>query len=460
MEAHEYAIFAALLFFLIVLFFVIIFLFFQATKKITDITHQFILQKNSLILATEVEHMGIWSWHTQTDSLRWNNLMYEMYKIPHHTPLTFSGWKELFHPDDRERIEQFFQEVTQSSLALSIEFRIILNNGETRLIQTRAIFDHSSNIITGTHLDSTKKKQALDLLEFEKEKLKSIIAGANIGTWEWHVQKNEQEINERWADILGYTVAELSPVSIHTWKKFCHPDDLSKATELLEQHFSKKVDSYACDIRMKHKNGNWIWVHTRGKVAKWSSDNKPLHMFGTHQDITLRKQHEEKNYQQANYDPLTGLATRQLADARISLTMELAERSKKHVGFLFIDLNKFKAVNDQYGHDVGDSLLKEVARRIRSCIRKNDTASRIGGDEFIVVLAELHNKSNAQRVAKAIIHEMSKPTLINNIVINIGVSIGISAYPDDGMEKHELIKLADTAMYKIKKTGKSDYGLA
>jgi len=307
---------------------------------------------------------------------------------------------------------------------------------------------------------TSTKEPTTELLELEKERLNSIITGANVGTWEWQVQKGEEEINERWAEILGYTVAELSPVSIHTWEKFCHPDDLAKATELLQQHFDRKTDSYACDIRMKHKNGDWVWVHTRGKVAKWSPDNKPLHMFGTHQDITIRKQYEEKIYQQANYDPLTGLATRQLADARISLTMEMAKRDKTHVGFLFIDLNKFKSVNDQYGHEVGDVLLKEVARRIQSCIRQNDTAARIGGDEFIVILARLQSRENVQRVVNAIMHEMSMPILSNNISITVGISIGISAYPDDGEEKNVLIKLADNAMYKIKKTGKSGYGFA
>ncbi len=324
-------------------------------------------------------------------------------------------------------------------------------------------YQKTKKIIYITHelaRQNTSLTLATNLLELEKEKLNSIIAGANVGTWEWHVQKGEEEINERWAGILGYTVAEISPVSIHTWQKFCHPDDLLKATELLQQHFDRKLDSYACDIRMMHKNGNWVWVHTRGKVAKWSADNKPLHMFGTHQDITFRKQYEETIYQQANYDSLTGLASRQRADARMSLTIDMAKRNKKHVGILFIDLNKFKAVNDHYGHDAGDNLLKEVARRIQSCIRLNDTASRIGGDEFIVILGELQNKDKVQRAVTAIIHAMSQPIKINEMSITIGVSIGISMYPDDGEDPKKLIKLADEAMYKLKKAGKSDYGFA
>lgn len=298
------------------------------------------------------------------------------------------------------------------------------------------------------------------MLEIEKEKLNNILTGANVGTWEWNVQTGAEEFNERWAGIIGYTKDELAPISIHTWEKYCHPDDLAHAMTLLEQHFAGTSDSYACDLRMMHKNGKWVWVQTRGKVIKWSTDHKPLHMFGTHQDITLRKQDEEKIYQQANYDLLTGLATRLLGEARLSLTIDMAKRNHKRVGILFIDLNKFKNVNDQYGHEAGDCLLKEVARRIRSCIRISDTASRIGGDEFIVTLAELNKKEDVSRVVKAIIHDLSLPIIINKLSIIIGISIGISIYPDDSQDQKKLIKLADNAMYEIKKTGKSDYRFA
>lgn len=305
-----------------------------------------------------------------------------------------------------------------------------------------------------------KQKQITYLLKAEKEKLNNILVGANVGAWEWNVQTGHEEFNERWADIIGYRKEELSPISIHTWEKYCHPEDLSYAKKLLEQHFAGKSDSYACDIRMKHKNGHWVWVHTRGKVLKWSASQQPLHMFGTHQDITLRKHHEEKIYHQANYDKLTGLATRQCGDARMELTIDMAIRNQQCVGVLFIDLNKFKDVNDQYGHAVGDEVLKIVAQRIRSCIRQSDTAVRIGGDEFLVILAALKKKADVCRVANALIHDIPLPITIHNHSIVMGVSIGISIYPDDAKKPETLIKLADDAMYKIKKTGKNAYGFA
>jgi PAS domain S-box-containing protein len=130
-------------------------------------------------------------------------------------------------------------------------------------------------------------------LRTEKRRLASIIDGTKTGTWEWNVQTGETVFNERWAEIIGYALDEISPVSIETWMKFAHPDDLQKSDELLEKHFKRELDYYEYESRMKHKNGRWVWVLDRGKVASWSDDGKPLWMYGTHQDITERKQDQE-----------------------------------------------------------------------------------------------------------------------------------------------------------------------
>lgn len=131
-------------------------------------------------------------------------------------------------------------------------------------------------------------------LEIERRRLESIIEGTNVGTWEWNVQTGETAFNERWAEIIGYTLDELQPININTWGKFAYPDDLMKSSELLEKHFKDELPYYDFECRMKHKNGNWIWVHDRGRVVTWTDDGKPLMMYGTHSDITNRKNIEEQ----------------------------------------------------------------------------------------------------------------------------------------------------------------------
>ena len=125
------------------------------------------------------------------------------------------------------------------------------------------------------------------------EKLNFIIDGTRVGTWEWNVQTGETVFNEFWANIIGYTLEELSPVSISTWINVAHPEDISHSNENLQRHFSGEFEYYEFEGRMKHKDGRWIWVLDRGKVAKWTEDGKPLLMYGTHQDITRRKLAEE-----------------------------------------------------------------------------------------------------------------------------------------------------------------------
>ena len=139
----------------------------------------------------------------------------------------------------------------------------------------------------------TQRKEAEALLEKQKLSLSSIIEGTNVGTWEWNVQTGETIFNERWAEIEGYTLDEIMPVSIETWKKFAHPDDVIIATEKLNKHFAGELDYYEIETRMKHKNGEWVWILDRGKVHTWTADGKPLMMSGTHLDITERKKAED-----------------------------------------------------------------------------------------------------------------------------------------------------------------------
>jgi PAS domain S-box-containing protein len=138
---------------------------------------------------------------------------------------------------------------------------------------------------------SAHKRADADLVR-ERGRLAGIIQGTHVGTWEWNVQTGETVFNERWADIVGYTLAELAPVSIATWLRLAHPDDLQQSGALLEQHFRGDLDYYEYESRMRHKDGTWVWVLDRGKVASWAADGKPLWMLGTHQDISARKRVE------------------------------------------------------------------------------------------------------------------------------------------------------------------------
>ncbi len=146
-------------------------------------------------------------------------------------------------------------------------------------------------IIERTTPDGGRVGLRIDITELQqqKQRLADIIAGTNIGTWEWNVQTGETRFNERWAEIIGLTLADLSPTTIETWKRYCHPEDLARSTAALERHFAGEAPFYECEVRMRHEAGHWVWVLDRGRVASWTPDGQPEWMSGTHQDISRQK---------------------------------------------------------------------------------------------------------------------------------------------------------------------------
>ena len=140
--------------------------------------------------------------------------------------------------------------------------------------------------------DITEQKRAAETLRASERRLSAVIEGTHIGTWEWNVQSGETVFNERWAEIVGFRLDELEPISIQTWLRLAHPEDLRRAGELLERHFSGELPFYDVECRMRHKQGYWVWVHDRGRVVSWTADGKPLLMYGTHADISEQKRAE------------------------------------------------------------------------------------------------------------------------------------------------------------------------
>ena len=144
-----------------------------------------------------------------------------------------------------------------------------------------------------TFTDISARKRAEEALLRSEEQLARAVEGSGVGLWDWHVHSGEAVFNERWAEIVGYTLAELAPLSIDTWTSLCDPDDLQRSGALLEQHFSRQAPIYECEARMRHKDGHWVWVLDRGKVSEWDSDGRPLRMIGTHLDVSARKRAED-----------------------------------------------------------------------------------------------------------------------------------------------------------------------
>ncbi|MBX2975682.1 MAG: PAS domain S-box protein [Ignavibacteriaceae bacterium] len=206
-------------------------------------------------------------------------------------------FESIIHHEDKILFENELEFNIQNGVNhFEFSLRLLNSEGVYRWFYDFSLIQRDENgipySIRGYLFDQTNIKLIEESLIRERRRLNSILQGTNVGTWEWNIQTGETNFNERWADIIGYELKELAPISIETWIKFAHPEDLSVSEQLLNKHFAGELDYYEFECRMKHKNGSWIWVLDRGKVYQWSEENKPLLMSGTHQDITDRKNYE------------------------------------------------------------------------------------------------------------------------------------------------------------------------
>jgi PAS domain S-box-containing protein len=205
------------------------------------------------------------------------------------------SYLDFVHPEDVQRTIDVGSILESQKEVLSFENRLRHKDGHYRWIEWRS--RPAGNIIYAAARDITARKETEEALVKERQRLSYIIEGTNIGTWEWNIQTGETVFNDRWAEIIGHTLDELSPCNIETWKQFAHPEDLALSEEILTRHFTGDLDYYECETRVRHKNGHWEWVLDRGRVSSWTEDGQPLLMQGTHQVITERKHAEMEREQ-------------------------------------------------------------------------------------------------------------------------------------------------------------------
>ncbi|WP_420475733.1 EAL and GGDEF domain-containing protein [Noviherbaspirillum sp. ST9] len=304
--------------------------------------------------------------------------------------------------------------------------------------------------------DITAQKRAEDALRISNERWKLAIEGTGDGVWDWDMQSNEVTYSARWKDMLGYAEHEIGN-TVDEWRNRLHPDDAAATLALLHECIDGKVTSFKDEHRLRCKDGTWKWVMARAIVVTRDERRRPLRLTGTMTDISAKKESDERIWRHANFDTLTGLPNRRLFRDRLDQEVRKAHRTGMQAALLFIDLDRFKEVNDLLGHDAGDLLLTQVARRLGDCVRESDTVARLGGDEFTVILTELDDEGHVEILAKKILDALHAPFHLGNEVAYVSGSIGITMYPNDAGNPEELIRNADQAMYAAKAAGRDQF---
>jgi len=289
---------------------------------------------------------------------------------------------------------------------------------------------------------------AIEQIKNQTSILEMIIYGTSAGTWEFNVQTEEIHVNERWCEMIGYSYEELHPRTLNDWKALVHPDDLVVATEALNAHFIKEKDDYSVEIRMRHRDGHYIWVFDKGKVSKWDEYGNPLMMFGTHQDITEKKEKEIELEYVSNHDYLTGLWNRRAFETHLS---SINNSESLPLGIIMADVNGLKEVNDTFGHEMGDQLLMTVSQTLLKN-HQQDFVSRIGGDEFVIITNHTTEQEQNRKI-NALVKELKSN---HSYEFNISVSFGLALKTDIDESVYSTLRRAEIQMYEKKNNTKTD----
>ena len=286
-------------------------------------------------------------------------------------------------------------------------------------------------------------------------KLRLAMDIASVGYWEKDLRRQTIYYSPEWKRLLGYSDDEIAN-DREEWLGRLHPDDRDLVRARLKALKSASVEDYSLEFRLRHKDGDYRWISSRAVLSR-DDNGTPVRIHGVHVDITERKEVEERIRQISQHDPLTGLPNRALIHEFAESFLATARRGRRQVAVLFVDLDEFKPINDEHGHEAGDEVLKEVARRLRASVRESDLVGRLGGDEFLIVLADVQSEAAAARVARVCLRRVDRPYTFRGKSLCTTPSIGIALFPRDGGDVDTLIRHADAAMYRAKSEGRNTF---
>lgn len=306
-------------------------------------------------------------------------------------------------------------------------------------------------------VDITDRMAAEQALRENEVRLALALKASGTAVWEMDVaERRIIPADEQLLRMLGYCLNELG--TLEDWIQIVHEDDQQRLIRHVDAVISGLQDGYSEELRFRSKDGSWRWVLAQAIASRRDTEGRALRLVGANLDITERKASEQRIRDAALHDPLTGLPNRALVFEYGSHLLAGAQRRQTGGALLFIDLDRFKPINDIYGHHVGDKVLQEVAKRLLECTREEDLVGRLAGDEFVIMLQPLEKSLlRTGIVAQHVVDRISQPFHIDTLELSLTPSIGISYYPQHADNVSSLIHTADLAMYQAKQSGRANF---
>lgn len=407
-------------------------------------------------LAMKGTQEGLWDWNVLTNEVlfspRWKSMLgYSENEIKNE----FSEWERLVHPDDLDAALLKVKEVlNHKTEEYQTEFRMQHKDRHYINILARAFVskDETGKIIrlVGTHLDITERKHS-------EEKLKlaaSVFSHAGESIVITDAAGMILEVNDTFSHTTGYSREEAISKNPRILKSGRQPSEfyVDMWQALVKEGY------WSGEIWNRRKNGE-VYAEIKTISAVRDEHDITTHYVALSSDITPIKEHQKQLEHIAHYDILTNLPNRVLLADRLSQAMAQCHRHELSLAVIFLDLDGFKHVNDAYGHDIGDELLIALSTRMKEALREGDSLARIGGDEFVAVLADLVKVEDYEPILERLLLAASEPVTISDRVLNVSASIGVTFYPQDNVDADLLMRHADQAMYVAKQLGKNRYHL-
>ena len=401
--------------------------------------------------------LGYWDWDYNTGEHIVNDEWLSMLGLSRQDITNHArDWETRIHPHDKEFMTKIVQKHIKSGKKYVGEFRMKHADGRWIWIQgSGAVVEYDKHTheplrLCGTHQDITKRKQT-------EEKLKlaaSVFTYSREGIFITDENATIIDVNDAFTRITGFSREEIIGQNPRILKSERHsPEFFAEMWQTL-----LKEGYWSGEVWNKSKNGKEYAIK-KTISAVHDEQGDITHYVSLGNDITSLKEHQSQLEHIAHYDVLTNLPNRVLLADRLSQAMLQCSRHKRSLAVAFLDLDGFKAVNDIHGHNMGDKLLIALSNRMQEALRESDSLARIGGDEFVAVLADLDKIEDCEPILERLLLAASKPVIFGGIVLNISASIGVTLYPKDNVDADLLIRHADQAMYVAKESGKNHYHL-
>jgi diguanylate cyclase (GGDEF)-like protein/PAS domain S-box-containing protein len=364
-------------------------------------------------------------------------------------------WLQILHPEDRDRLIKADEEARRDLKAMSEEYRLIHRDGHVVWVSEKSavVPDVSTGALywQGVMVDITKRKLAEQALSASELKFRTLFDAASIGVFTLELDGTIREANVTIEWLGRYESGELAGAPLGDLLDPADEDVMLELAELRAGH----RDRSQLEHRFLRKDGSSFWCRIVIALVR-DANLKPVYAMGMLEDISDRKLLEDELLRRAVHDPLTGLPNRQLLLDRLTVGVARSEREMNvGVTVVFVDIDDFKEVNDTYGHQTGDDLLVEVAKRLMHGVRPADTVARYGGDEFVVVVVgQIGAPQDAREFAERLAADLKRPFHLGANVLAVTTSLGVTVCSDPEVRPEDLIREADAAMYRAKWAGR------